>query len=454
MLLLDEMGARVSALGWDDLSERALAWARLAITDTVGVALGGANDPTTLIVKSVVEASASVGTSLILGSRTRRSALEATLVNGTAAHVLDYDDGNEDMGGHPSAMLVPALLALGEHRGSDGRAFVLAYAAGFEVAIRLARGVNLHHYEKGWHPTSTLGIFGATAACARLLGLNAERTATALAIAVSQASGLKANFGTMTKSLHVGHASRCALFAALLAEQGFSANHAAMEAKQGFLNVYNGPGTFDVGRILSSWGAPLELESRSNAVKPYPCCASTHSAVAAAIEIQRARHPEPDAISRVEVLTHRRRIPHTDKPHLESALAGKFSMQYVVARALHQGTLSLGDFEGDAHCDPTIRRLMARVQLLPDPDLTDNASNQFGARLRVIMASGERFDSAIDQYPGPTPHGKIDRQQLWQKFADCAGRALPQERIAPLFAALENIEAHSVSDLVALMQLP
>src|SRR6185437_6190249 len=201
--------------------------------------------------------------------------LDAALVNGTAAHALDFDDVSNSLGGHPSAPILPALFALGEVLDCTGKDFIAAYVAGFETETRIARGVHFHHYEKGWHPTATLGVFGAAAASCHLLGLDRAKTAQALAIAASLASGIKANFGTMTKPLHVGHTARSGLFAALLAEGGFTADNAALEHQQGFLMVYNGAGNFAADAILKDWGRPYDVVNPGPAFKQYPCCGST-----------------------------------------------------------------------------------------------------------------------------------------------------------------------------------
>src|SRR5262249_46445189 len=212
------------------------------ILDTVGVTLAGAGEDCTRIVAQTLPASA--GECLIFGSDRRTGPLDAALINGTAAHALDFDDVSNSLGGHPSAPILPALFALAETQDRSGGGFIAAYVAGFETETRIARGVHYHHYEKGWHPTATLGVFGATAACCHLLWLDAAQTAQALAIAASLSSGIKANFGTMTKPLHVGQAARNGLFAATLAKGGFTADNAALEHKQGFLTVFNGEGNF------------------------------------------------------------------------------------------------------------------------------------------------------------------------------------------------------------------
>src|SRR3954452_12417619 len=238
LTLLEGIAERIGRIAFADLPPEAVHWAKTAILDTVGVTLAGAAEPCTQIVARVLAAGTGAGSGecLIFGSDRRAAPLDAALINGTAAHALDFDDVSNSMGGHPSAPIVPALFAAGEILDSTGREFIAAYVAGFETETRIGRGVNLHHYEKGWHPTATLGVFGAAAACCHLMGLDRAKTAQALAIAASLASGIKANFGTMTKPLHVGHTARNGLFAAMLAREGFTANDAALEHRQGFLS--------------------------------------------------------------------------------------------------------------------------------------------------------------------------------------------------------------------------
>jgi 2-methylcitrate dehydratase PrpD len=243
MNLAMQIAERIHALGYESVSPAACAWTASAFVDTVGVTLAGFVDAGPQALLRVPGVTAAPGPALILGTGRRTSVLDAALVNGVAAHALDYDDVAGSLGGHPSVMLIPALIPLGEWLGCSGRDLVLAYVVGFETMCRIARGVHHHHYEKGWHPTATLGIFGTVAAAARLLRLPVPQTAVALGLAASLAAGFKANLGTMTKPLHVGHAVRDGVFAALLAQQGFTANPGALEHRQGFLDVFNGPGT-------------------------------------------------------------------------------------------------------------------------------------------------------------------------------------------------------------------
>ena len=181
MTVAEELARRILAVGHDDLPQDAVTWAKTAILDTVGVTLAGANEDCVRLVEGLLPPAH--GRCLIFGRATRTGPLDAALINGTASHALDFDDFANTIGGHPSVPLVPAIIALGEIEGTSGRDAITAYVAGFEAESKFARAVNYHHYEKGWHPTATLGIFGTVAASAHVLGLSEAETATALALA-------------------------------------------------------------------------------------------------------------------------------------------------------------------------------------------------------------------------------------------------------------------------------
>ena len=356
MTLAAELGARIQAIAFASLPAAAVHWAKIGILDTVGVTLAGASEPCARIAARV--AGAGTGPALVFGTRTGAAPADAALINGTAAHALDFDDCSNTLGGHPSAPMLPALFALAEGRAVSGADFIAAYVAGFETETRIARAVNFHHYEKGWHPTATLGTFGAAAACARLLCLSPEQTATALAIAASFASGIKANFGTMTKPLHVGHCARNGLTATLLAAEGFTASHAAFEHPQGFFLVFNGAGTSipppccATGRRRSTSSTPA---SRSSSI---PAAAARIRRSTRMLALRAAHGLTAAEVEHVTSWTHPRRLAHTNRPDPHSALDAKFSVQYCLARALAEGRVVLSHFMGDAYADPAIRALM------------------------------------------------------------------------------------------------
>lgn len=457
MTLAREIATRIHAFQPEDLSPLAEEWTTHAFIDTIACTLAGMVEDAPRILMSIPGTGTAEGPASIWASERKTSVLDAALINGTASHALDYDDVSGVMGGHPSAMLVPSMIALGESLGSSGRDLAVAYVVGYETECRIARGVHFHHYDKGWHPTATLGIFGTVASAARLLGLSVDQTAVALAMAASFAAGLKANFGTMTKPLHVGHASRDGLFAAYMARAGFTANPGVFEHKQGFLDVFNGPGTYDVERMLGEWYAPPECEGPGEpGLKPYACCGSTHASVNRAILLAKTHDIRADDIELVEVMPHMRRLPHTNNPDPRSPLEAKFSIQYCVARALSDRAVKLDHFEGGAENDPGIAALMARVRAVPHPTMPADSPHQWGAEVVVHTRNGHRLASRVDEYDRCGPGGRMmTRDELWAKFSDCAARALPASAIAPLFGRLETlIDLPRAADLTALMHHP
>ena len=452
MTLAMRIAERIHRLRYEDISPAALDWTASAFVDTVGVTLAGIQDEGPRLLLRVPGVAAAPGPALIHGTNRRASVLDAALVNGVASHALDYDDVAGSMGGHPSAMLVPALIPLAEMLGRGGRDIVVAYVAGFETECRIGRGVHHHHYEKGWHPTATLGIFGTVAGAAPLLRLSVERTAVALGMAASFAAGLKANFGTMTKPLHVGHAIRDGVFAALLADQGFSANPAAFEHRQGFLDVFNGPGTYDTSRILDGWYDPFECAGAGDpGLKPYPCCGSTHPSISRMIDLARQHDLTPACIERITVMPHPRRLPHTDNPDPRTPLAAKFSLQYCVARALADRAVKLSHFEAEAPFDPAIRDLMQRIDAHPHPAMPQD----WGTEVVVETKHGHRYASRLDNYPSRGPAGvPMTHAELWSKFADCAERSLPRAGLPVVFDLLMNMAALPHVDALTRLLLP
>ncbi len=313
---------------------------------------------------------------------------------------------------------------------------------------KIGRAVNFHHYEIGWHPTATLGTFGAAAACAHLLGLDADRTAAALALAASMAAGLKANFGTMAKPFHVGQCSRNGLLAALLAAEGMTAAADVFEHPQGFFAVFDGLDNVAPDRVLDEWMAPCDLDQPGLAFKRHPCCASTHPAVDAMLALRDDHGLRPETVAHVRSWTHPRRLRHTNRPDPKTGLDGKFSVQYVLARALQNGLVGIGDFDDAAVHDPVVRAIMARVEAAAHPDARMDTTEHFFAELRVTTTAGKVFDRRIERPLGRDREHPLPQGALEAKFLDCAGRALTRDSAEATLAALQRIEL--VTDIAAI----
>jgi 2-methylcitrate dehydratase PrpD len=428
----------------EDCPSEAIARARQAALDTLGVMLAGAGEPAARAVRQVARAEGGAALATVVGTRLVTSPGWAALANGTAGHAHDFDDTSFALMGHPSVPLLSTALAAGEAETADGRLVVLAYIVGFEVSAALGRALNPEHYTRGWHATSSIGTLGCAAAAARLLGLDVKEARHALAIAASHASGLKENFGSMTKPYHAGHAARNGVLAAQLAREGLTASETALEGKQGYVAAFGG------GRLepaLDELGRTWQLLASGIAVKPYPSCALTHSAIDALLEL-RARHRlRPDDVAAVEVGVNRVVPDVLAHARPTTALERKFSMQFCAAAALGEGRVELGSFEDGPVRSPEVRGLMERVTMVVDPALPDGLEQHAWTRVTVRLADGRTLVSPPRGAQGH-PDQPMSREALRDKFLGCATRALPRDAAEGVAEQLGHLE--EIPDIRAL----
>ena len=423
---------------WEELPAAAIERAKRAILDSVGVMLAGSVEPPALIVQRLAEAEGGAPLCTVAGTRLRTGGVWAALANGTAGHALDFDDTNFAMLGHPSVPVLAAALAAGELALADGRALIHAFLVGFEVETTLAEAMNPGHYVRGWHATSTLGILGAVAASAKLLGLDPGETRHALAIAASQASGLKENFGTMTKPFHAGHAARGGVLAALLAREGFTGSDIAIEGGQGYLRLL-GSQTEDPTATLERLGSPWKILTTGIAVKPYPSCACTHSIIAALLELRQAHALRPEDVAEVTIGVNAL-VPNILIHHdARTGLEGKFSAEFCAAAALVDGHVGITTFKDERTADPALRRLMGRVKMVVDSTIPGDLEHHVWTRVGVRLGNGRTLEIPPREVPGH-PSAPLSREALLAKFADCAGRVLARDRVDSLAEMLEGLE--------------
>ena len=456
MTVARQLAERILAPTFQDLPAEAVHWAKIGILDTVGVTIAGASEPCTTITAATPGIADTDGPALLFGLARRTSVLDAVLINGVASHALDYDDVNNQIGGHPSVPLVPAMFALADMVDTTGEDAIAAYVSGFEAETQIGLGVHYHHYAKGWHPTATLGIFGTVAVGARLLNLNVDQTAQALALAVSLASGVKANFGTMTKPLHIGHSLRNGVMAVLMARDGFTANEAAFEHRQGFFEVFNGADSYDASKIFDGWGTPWNVTDPGPSLKAYPCCGSTHGAIDCALALRHAHSPDLADIVKIDIRTDPKRLPHTDNPDPISGLGAKFSIQYVVARAFIDGAVRLGDFENAAYDDRGARDLMTKVSASIHPDMDDPTMDTYAAEVTITMNDGRKLSHRSGDVVLRGPGRPMDEAAMFAKFADCTQRQLRAETLRSLYGTLLQLETlrrlSAVTDCLATVE--
>jgi 2-methylcitrate dehydratase PrpD len=421
--------------------------AAAAILDTIGVTLAGASEPASRAVQDVV-AQDGRGPCTVLGTAVRTSAPAAALANGTAAHALDYDDMCFVSLAHPSAPLVAALLAAGELSGASGARLIDAYVIGFEIEARLGRVMNPRHYQRGWHCTSTLGAIGSAAAVARLLQLDGPTVGHAIAIAASEASGLKENFGTMVKPLHAGLAARDGVLAALLARSGLTASERALDGPQGFLRAMDSERD-DLDRECSDLGARWEIADTGITVKLYPSCAATHPTLDVVLGLRAREGFTADDVERIDidVDTITPTVLIYDKP--ASGLEAKFSMPFCVAAAITDGHVGVDTFDTLRLADPRVTSLMSRVTMTVDPSLGVEAPALTQSRVRIRLRDGRALNESANGARG-YPDRPANDDELAQKFLSCAGRAISPaaaQRALNLLHALDK--AGDVRELTA-----
>jgi 2-methylcitrate dehydratase PrpD len=413
-----------------------------AFLDTIAVTLLGARMSAPRTVAALEFARPGASSASVFGMGRRTDVLGAALINGTSSHAELFDDNSAPMIAHPSGPLVSALLPLAQSRCASGRAVIEAYAAGFEVGVKLGRMLNPQLYEKGWHATRVLGVIGATAACARLIGLDAARATNALGIATSMAGGIRQNFGTMTMSLHVGLTARDAIHAALLAERGFGADPAAFEGKYGFFQTFAGHTP-----ALLALGEPFELLASGIIFKPFPSGAPTHAAVDAALALRRQLDGNMRAIAKVRCYVHRWNEMTLRDDDPRDPLQAKVSLRFCVAAALLHGRLTYREFSENALADPVLQALMRRVHVTISDDLPDN--QEFPAELRI-----ETTDGAVLTHRSEVPPGGSTRQlteaDIVNKLRDCAADVLSPMAIEGIVEDVRKLD--TLGDVSALCE--
>jgi 2-methylcitrate dehydratase PrpD len=400
---------------WEDIPERVRHEASRALLNWLGCAVGSCRHETVERALAAVRPFCGPPQAAVLGRGERVDILHAALINGISSHVLDFDDTHA-RAIHPSAPVLPALLACAEWRKITGAELVHAFVLGVEAEERIGLSVFPEHYEAGWHITGTAGVFGAAAAAGKLLGLDERRMAWALGIAATQSAGLQEMFGSDCKSLHPGRAAQNGLTAALLAASGFTSSERAIEAPRGFARVLSTK--FDPSVITEGLGERFEL--LSNMYKPYACGLVVHAAIDGCIEICREHGLAPDAIEAVE-LTVSPLVPRlTGKTEPRNGLEGKFSVYHAAAAAIVHGAAGEDQFSDACVRDPRVIAVRSRVSAREDP-----AIGRTEARVTIRTRDGRTLARHVEHALGTLARPMSDAD-LEAKF-----RALAQGVLVP-----------------------
>jgi len=413
--------------------------ARQCIVDWFAVTLAALDDPTHTRLAAALIQDEHTGRASIIGRAGHYPASQAALINGATAHALDFDDVNLAISGHPSAVVFSALLALAELEGSRGDAVLSAFVAGYETACRVGRLVCPDHLTRGFHATGTVGSFGAAAACAHLLNFDAPQTAAAMGLAGTQASGLKAMFGTMGKPLHAGLAARAGLESALLVRNGFGSRPDILECPNGFAATHSA----DFNAQAALCDEPGGFHLRNNLFKYDASCYGTHAAIECIRQIKQRHGIRPSAVDSVHIRADRSidTICNIENPN--TGLQGKFSIRLNAAFSLlGVDTGKIESYDDELVNDPRVTAIVDRIKV----ELVDGWPSM-QAEVAIQTRDGQRHSHLHD---AGLASPDIDDQEarINQKFQNLAIPVLGPEGAGELLAALHAIEdAANVRDL-------
>ncbi|MCH8801930.1 MAG: MmgE/PrpD family protein [Chloroflexi bacterium] len=425
----------------EDFPPEAIVAAKAAIIDCLGCALAGSKEPLADILAGYLTGLGGKPAATVIGRGFKTSAPEAGLINGAMSHALDYDDITFITKTHPSAVLIPAALPVAEEVGASGRDMLLAYLVGFEVACAVGDAISPAYYDDlGWHPTGPLGALGAAAAASRLLGLDAEQTAMAISLGASQASGLRQNFGTMTKPFHAGHACKSGITAAKLVLGGFTAGTDALEGRFGFMRAFSGGNDYDPEKAAASLGSRCFMVESGVEIKKYPCCGSAHLALDATAMIQQREALNAADIERIEVRVDfdpPRSLIHS-RP--KEGLEGKFSMQYCLAAEILDGQVGMSSFTDEQVMRPEAQELIPKIEMKRHPGFEGQTSwTEAYNEVEIHLKDGRVLTQRADRATTGALRGATV-EEVRTKFMDTAVVALTTENAAATLEMLDHLE--------------
>jgi 2-methylcitrate dehydratase PrpD len=431
-----------AGLEYDRLERDLVPKFKTYLLDGIGCGLHGTSQPWARIISRYIMGQEGKKEATLWREDFQGPAAGVALGLGVMIHSFDFDDYHNAKV-HPGAAVIPAALAVGEGTGAAGRDVLAAMVAGYEAMIRvsLATGPNSSRL-KGWHLTGTTGTFGAAAAAGNLLGLSGEQMANALGLAGTQSAGLWAFTadGAMSKRFHPGRSSQSGVMAATLARMGFTGPTLILEAEDGgFCRATSDQ--VDLSLITDDLGVRF-VSSETN-IKPYACCASSHSAVDAVLALAAGNAFEPGDVEQILVKTAKSVVVQCGFAYeAKSVLQAQMSLQYIVAVALLEGAALLEQFSEAKIADPRVVDLAGRVRFSVDPDIDRLYPRRYPNRVEIVLKNGQRFETRIDFPKGSVEH-PMSFDEVAGKFRSLAGHAVPAaqaERIIETVGRVEELE--------------
>ena len=432
---------------WDAIPQDVRHAALRQLIDTIGVMIAGAQSELTEQAERMLASVRPAGPVAVPGRRRRADALDAAFLSGTAGHGIELDDGHRQGSVHPAVCVIPAALFTSYGRGISGKHLLNAIICGYEAMIGIALVSHPHLRRRGFHPTSTAGVFGSAVAAGVVLGLDEDRMADAIGMAASGAAGLFAfiNGGTDVKRLHAGHAAREGLQSALLAREGVAGPPNVIEGRDGFFQSFPGLSRDEMDKFALPPSKDWELLDCY--IKPYACCRHLQTALEVLVAILEEEGIEETDIAKVSVDTYRISAAHADTGWSQFASA-QLSFPYILALGMRYRKVSVEHFDSEVRESPTIARLCGLVEVRADDELDKLYPEWRPSRVTVATLDGRRFTREGMESLG-SKQFPIDDKRLGEKFMDLAGPALGADRAAALLARLWRIE--EVSDVTTLI---
>jgi 2-methylcitrate dehydratase PrpD len=444
-----------------DFPPDAIALAKRCVIDGIGVTLAGSTTRGSGILRDYIRTSDETPDATVVAPEAfRTSAASAALANGASGHAMDFDDTQLSSSAdrifglltHPTLPPLVAALAVGERCRASGAQFLEAFLVGFEVECKVAEAIHPNHYKKGFHSSGTLGTFGAVATAAKLLGLDGAATSHAIAIAASMSAGIRVNFGTMTKPLHVGRAAQNGVVAAELASRGFTGAADALDGPWGFFEVFSFSGGFDSDRIVGKLGQPYSIVSPGVSIKPYPCGVLGHPSMDAMRRLVTEHNLQPDQIRAIRLRAGSNILNPLRYSIAHSELEAKFCPAFMLSSIALRRKAGIHEFTDDFVRSAPVQRMMARVETILDPAIEARGFDRIRSIVEVDLEDGTRFVQEADERYRGGPDRPFTREELHEKFSECAALVLPPPSIAETLSVLEALdELGDIRDLVRIL---
>ena len=443
----DTLARFVAETDYSSISERALANTEMHILDTLGVALAAVSTPVATIAFDYCTRTGGASEASVWGTHLKLSVPMAAFANGLLAHALDYDDWDAYIHvGHPTSALTAAALSLGEFAGASGKDLLKAYVLAIEIIAKIAANAP-NVQDRGFHSTPVFGSIGASVAAASLLKLEPERIKAALGIAASGAGGIHRQQGSMVKPFHAGNAARNGVEAVLLAQQGFTADAAIIEAPRGFCDTFFGPATCDYEKMITGLGEPYFLESPGLGLKLHPCSAPQFLAADAALHLKREHNIRFSDVAKIEVSIPPLRYQRHYHPEVKTGLRGKFAINYVVALCILDGKLEIETFTDAKANDPQVQQALSKVHVIVDKTIPEPGPY---CPVTVELTDGTRFAYTARIAKGH-PENPMTENEVLDKFRSNAKSVISEKQSKALIATILKLE--TVDNVRALVNL-